>query len=96
MVESLLLLIWRHLLFYTSDVGAAAQPSTLSLNFSSKVGLSTTSGPGAVSLSLKALERAAASLRGVLDRLEDVDKPDAYHAMLIRRLRELCAGLVAE
>lgn len=94
MIESLLLLLWRHLLFYTSDAGAAAQPSTLSLNFSTNVGLSTTSGPGAVSL--KALERVAASLKGVLDRLGDVEKPDAYYSMLVRRLRELCAGLVPE
>jgi nuclear pore complex protein Nup205 len=94
MIESLLLLIWRHLMYYTADAGGeGVRPTTLSLTFSS-AGMSSTA-PGAVSV--RALERIAASLRGVLDRLDDVDvasrKDDAYHAMLVRRLRELCGGL---
>ncbi|KLT41649.1 hypothetical protein CC85DRAFT_296954 [Cutaneotrichosporon oleaginosum] len=87
MIESLLLLIWRHMMYYTADAGGEGiRPTTLSLSFSSV---------GAVSM--RALERVAASLRGVLDRLDDVDitnrKGDAYYAMLVRRLRELCGGL---
>lgn len=98
MIESLLLLIWRHLLYYTADAGGeGVRPNTLSLSFST-AGMSTSAAPGAVSL--RSLERVAASLRGVLDRLDDVDasisraKADAYHSMLVRRLRELCAGLI--
>lgn len=105
MIESLLLLLWRHLLFYANDAGAGSdasgtvRPTTMSLSFSTAG--AATAGPGAASL--KSLERVAASLRGVLDRLDDVDatvgqgrKEDAYHAMLVRRLRELCAGLSGE
>ncbi|TXT07302.1 hypothetical protein VHUM_03472 [Vanrija humicola] len=94
MIESLMLLLWRHLLFYASDAGAGSDASGTTAG-------AATAGPGAASL--KSLERVAASLRGVLDRLEDVDatvgqgrKEDAYHAMLVRRLRELCAGLSGE
>lgn len=83
MIEALLLLLWRHLLYYTSD--SAVQPSTLSLNFS--VGVSSTA-------NVKGLQKVAASLRGVLERLDD--EGDAYSSMLVRRLRELCAGLVPE
>lgn len=97
MIESLLLLIWRHLLYNTADAGGeGVRPPTLSLSFST-ASMRGSTAPGAVSL--RSLERIAASLRGVLDRLDDVDasisrKEDAYHSMLVRRLRELCAGLI--
>ncbi|RSH80248.1 uncharacterized protein EHS24_008821 [Apiotrichum porosum] len=107
MIESLLLLIWRHMLYYATDAaGESVRPDTLSLSFSTAA-LATN--PYAQSTAgqtnLKALERVAASLRGVLDRLDDVEsisgggsgkKEDAYGAMLVRRLRELCAGLIGE
>jgi nuclear pore complex protein Nup205 len=106
MIESLLLLIWRHMLYWVKDAGGeSVVPDRLSLSFSTATASRLGAGAGAVNL--KALERVAASLRGVLDRLDDVDpssaaaatgrtRDDAYHAMLVRRLRELCAGLVGE
>lgn len=89
--------MWRHLLYYTADAGGeGVRPTTLSLSFSTAT-MGASSAPGAVSL--RSLERIAASLRGILDRLDDVDaaisrKEDAYHSMLVRRLRELCGGLI--
>lgn len=108
MIDSLLLLLWRHLLFYVKDASGGAndpvRPDTLSLAFSTARMSTASAGPGAASL--KSLEHVAAQLRGVLSRLDDVDasisggddlapgrKDDAYHSMLVRRLRELCAGL---
>ncbi|GMK56981.1 hypothetical protein CspeluHIS016_0308210 [Cutaneotrichosporon spelunceum] len=94
MIESLLLLIWRHMMYYTADAGGeGVRPTTLSVSFSS-AGTNSVA-PGAVGM--RALERVAASLRGVLDRLDDIDvanhKDDAYYSMLVRRLRELCGSL---
>lgn len=74
MVESLLLLLWRHLLYYANDARGAlnpVKPNTLSL--SSGVFASSQSEMSRGSNSLKLLERIAANLRGSLDRLEDVD-----------------------
>lgn len=89
------------MLYWVKDAGGeSVVPDKLSLSFSTAAASRSGAGPGASNL--KALERVAASLSGVLDRLEDVDaatggrKDDAYHAMLVRRLRELCGGLIGE
>ncbi|KAK4687817.1 hypothetical protein P7C73_g2307, partial [Tremellales sp. Uapishka_1] len=99
MVESLLLLIWRHLLYYANDARDGKEtirPDNIS------VGMSVHGGNGRV------LERVAAGLKGVLERLQNVDLPedlstsrnggkeDAYYGMLVRRLKELTAGLTGE
>ncbi|KAL7420503.1 hypothetical protein Q5752_004453 [Cryptotrichosporon argae] len=107
MIESLLLLIWRHLLFYANDVRGAREPvrpDSLSLSLGADLGKSGTAGAGAGAgmhvSAVRALERTAAALRAVLARADDLElsdelgrKPDAYYGMLVRRLKELCAGL---
>lgn len=90
MIESLLLLLWRHLLFYANEEGNV-QPRNLS---SSLAYNQSTRG------SRQMLQNVAASLGGTLDAVEQ-DVPEdlraggngVYHRMLIRRLREMIAGL---
>lgn len=92
MIEEALLLIWRHMLYYASET-SPVRPEGLSASWAASKALNATAG----GTSGKALQRAAASLRGVLDRLDVVmerDGEDAYGKMLVRRLRELCASLV--
>jgi nuclear pore complex protein Nup205 len=117
MIESLLLLLWRHLLFYAGDArDDSFRPDKLSASLNS-VSTSRAS-PGTAKV-----ERVAASLRGTLERIEESDtvsnrkhdlqasllmrgqQPDrlhgvpgggsgnAYRRMLLRRLKELTAGL---
>ncbi|KAK6905036.1 hypothetical protein I203_105855 [Kwoniella mangroviensis CBS 8507] len=112
MIESLLLLIWRHLLFYANDVRGAIEPvrpNNLSASLGSFVSSqaqleASRSGAG----TMRMLERVAASLKGTLVRLDDMEVNlelrrlatttsskgnDAYYGMLVRRLKELTAGL---
>lgn len=94
MIEEALLLIWRHMLYYASET-SPVRPEGLSVSLLQSKALNATAG----GTSGKALVRAAASLRGVLDRLDVVmerEGEDAYGRMLVRRLRELCAGLVEQ
>ena len=66
MVESLLLLSWRHLLFYASDAkNTAVRPDSLSLSLS----YSTMAASRSSDLSIRSLTTSAAELRGVLERL---------------------------
>lgn len=68
MIEALLLLLWRHLLFYAGDArDESFRPDKLSASLNS-VSTSRAS-PGTA----KVLERVAASLRGTLERIEDSD-----------------------
>ncbi|WVW81644.1 hypothetical protein I302_103639 [Kwoniella bestiolae CBS 10118] len=112
MIESLLLLIWRHLLFYANDARGALEPvrpnnlsASLGTFVSSQAQLEASrSGAGTVRM----LERVAGSLKGTLVRLDDMEVNlelrrlatsssgkgnDAYYGMLVRRLKELTAGL---
>jgi nuclear pore complex protein Nup205 len=100
MIEEMLLLVWRHLLYYSKDAGGEnVVPDRLSLSFSTA---NASTAPGATGG--KDLQRVQASLRGVLERIDDVDptgaaskiSSDPYHNMLVRRLRELCASAVGE
>lgn len=75
MIESLLLLAWRHLLAYANQAvtgGTPVRPGDLasSLSFSSQV---SQSGVG----SLRGLATIAATLRGTLDGLEDAEVSEA-------------------
>lgn len=115
MIESLLLLIWRHLLFYANDVRgslAPIRPENLSPSLSafamSQQAQMEASRSNAGTM--KMLERVAAGLRGTLIRLDDMEvnlelrrlatgggaRGDAYYGMLVRRLKEIVAGLVGE
>ena len=97
MIESLLLLLWRHLLFYANEAGdGAVQPRNLSSSLAySTQGMASTRGA-----SRQTLSSVAASLGGTLDAVER-DVPEElrpggqgqYHRILVRRLRELIAGL---
>ncbi|WWD22817.1 hypothetical protein CI109_107311 [Kwoniella shandongensis] len=107
MIESLLLLIWRHLLFYHNDARGGLEPvrpNNLSLSLgsfaSSQAQLEASrSGAGTIRI----LERVAAALKGTLVRLDDMEvnlelrrlatKSDAYYSMLVRRLKEFTAGI---
>ncbi|WWC85669.1 uncharacterized protein L201_000535 [Kwoniella dendrophila CBS 6074] len=113
MIESLLLLIWRHLLFYANDARGSLEPvrpNNLSASLGSFVNSHAqleASRSGASTI--KMLERVAASLKGTLIRLDDMEVNlelrrlatasisnkggDAYYGMLVRRLKELTAGL---
>ena len=93
MIESLLLLVWRHLLFYANDRrGETVRPGDLSVSM-----LSEGSRLGANGA--KSLEKVAAGMRGVLERVDEnvpselKKMGDAYFGMLVRRLNELTAGL---
>ncbi|OCF43796.1 nuclear pore complex protein Nup205 [Kwoniella heveanensis CBS 569] len=110
MIESLLLLIWRHLLFYANDARGNLLDPVRPNNLSASLGSFATSqaqleasrsGAGTIRM----LERVAGSLKGTLVRLDDMEvnlelrrsatnaKGDAYYGMLVRRLKELTAGL---
>ncbi|ORX34973.1 nucleoporin Nup186/Nup192/Nup205 [Kockovaella imperatae] len=106
MIESILLLLWRHLLFYANDARSttdAVRADNLAISLSG----SLTSGLEGSRLAqgmIQSLVRSAASLRGVLDRLSEIDvqpelrkgkSEDAYFGMLMRRLKELTSGLMA-
>jgi len=69
MAESLLLLSWRHLLFYANDAKeGVVRPDNLSLSLSySTMGASRSNGHA-----LRSLANSAAELRGVLERLTDL------------------------
>ncbi|WVQ93947.1 hypothetical protein IAU59_001025 [Kwoniella sp. CBS 9459] len=110
MIESLLLLIWRHLLFYANDARGNLLDPVRPNNLSASLGTFATSqaqleasrsGAGTIRM----LERVAGSLKGTLVRLDDMEvnlelrrsamsaRGDAYYSMLVRRLKELTAGL---
>ncbi|ORY22986.1 nucleoporin Nup186/Nup192/Nup205 [Naematelia encephala] len=105
MIESLLLLAWRHLLYYANDTRgptAAVRPDNISLSltsFSASQLDASTRASGQ-----RNLEKVAAALKGVLERLDEVDVSselrqrggDSHHGMLVRRLRELSSGLIGE
>ncbi|EIW73176.1 hypothetical protein M231_07444 [Tremella mesenterica] len=107
-IESLLLLVWRHLLYYANDARGAPEqvrPDNLSLSLGSFAGQMNSSVGGAATG--RVLERVAGTLRGTLERLDYVEvhsdlvrgktgRGDAYFGMLVRRLRELTAGLLGE
>ncbi|WWC66972.1 uncharacterized protein I206_100879 [Kwoniella pini CBS 10737] len=112
MIESLLLLIWRHLLFYANDARGhiePVRPNNLSASLGSFVSSraqmeASRSGAGTIRM----LEKVSASLKGTLIRLDDMEVNlklrqlatstsrgnDAYYGMLVRRLKELVAGLL--
>nr|XP_018266519.1 nuclear pore complex protein Nup205 [Kwoniella dejecticola CBS 10117]OBR88677.1 nuclear pore complex protein Nup205 [Kwoniella dejecticola CBS 10117] len=114
MIESLLLLIWRHLLFYANDARGhiePVRPNNLSASLGSFISSqaqmeASRSGAGTIRM----LERVSASLKGTLIRLDDMEinlelrrlatststskGNGAYHDMLVRRLKELVAGLL--
>ena len=73
MIESIMLLLWRHLLFYANDVrgpGEAVRPDNLSLSLAPQSVLDNSrSAVGA----MRSLEKVAAMLRGVLQRVMDLD-----------------------
>ncbi|KAK8844631.1 hypothetical protein IAR55_006478 [Kwoniella newhampshirensis] len=107
MIESLLLLVWRHLLFYHNESRRGLEPIrptnlSLSLNsFSSSQAQLVASRSGAGTL--KILEKVSAALKGTLVRLDDMEvnlelrrlatKSDAYYSMLVRRLKEFTSGV---
>lgn len=105
MLESVLLLFWRHLLFFANQANAdPIRPDNLSVSLS----LSRAEGSRSTYALAqgKALRTVAADLRGTLQRLCDVAIPEelrgngqraeAYFGMLTRRLRELTSGLIGE
>ena len=110
-IESLLLLIWRHLLYYANDARNGQEPVRAD-TLSSSLGTFTASQlEGAKSISGVAtgrlLERVAGALRGTLERMDALDvHPDLvpskkgqgqqYYQMLVRRMKELTAGLLGE
>ena len=66
MIESLLLLAWRHLLFFANDArGNTVRPNTISLSLIGSQLEGSRLGVNAA----RSLERIAAGLRGVLERL---------------------------
>lgn len=75
MIESILLLVWRHLLFYANDARGAQEhvrPGDLAASlgaFSNSQLDASRSKAGTV----RVLERIAGGLRGTLERLDDVD-----------------------
>ena len=80
MVESILLLLWRHLLFYANDARSsndAVRPDNLALSLNG--GMSGSVGGGGLEGSrlaqglIASLIKSAASLRGVLDRITELD-----------------------
>ncbi|WVQ79550.1 hypothetical protein IAT38_001649 [Cryptococcus sp. DSM 104549] len=109
MIESLLLLIWRHLLFYANDSRGSLEPvrpDNLSASLGSFMASQANMEASRSSAgTMRMLERVAASLKGTLERLDDLDvsidlrsantggNGDAYYGMLVRRLKELTAGL---
>ncbi|KAI9632114.1 nucleoporin Nup186/Nup192/Nup205 [Dioszegia hungarica] len=108
MIESVLLLVWRHLLFYANDARGAQEhvrPGDLAASLGAFSG-SQLDASRSKAGTVRVLERIAGGLRGTLERLDDVDvHPDlqqrndkgaAYHGMLIRRVGELISGLAGE
>lgn len=75
MIESVLLLVWRHLLFYANDARGAQEhvrPGDLAASlgaFSSSQLDASRSKVGTI----RVLERIAGGLRGTLEQLDDVD-----------------------
>ncbi|WRT63517.1 uncharacterized protein IL334_000422 [Kwoniella shivajii] len=120
MIESLLLLIWRHLFFYANDARGSSEPFKPN-NLSASLGLSKGSFVNSQAQleasrssvgTMRMLERVSASLKGTLVRLDDMEVNlelrrlattstltssggDAYYGMLVRRLKELIAGLIS-
>jgi hypothetical protein len=84
MIESILLLIWRHLLFYANDARGAQEhvrPGDLAASlgaFSSSQVDASRSKAGTV----RVLERIAGGLRGSLERLDDVDTVSISHWLI--------------
>lgn len=69
MAESILLLSWRHLLFYANDAKeSSVRPDNLSLSLS----YSTMDASKSKGQALRSLTNSAAELRGVLERLDDL------------------------
>jgi nuclear pore complex protein Nup205 len=100
MIESLLLLLWRHLLFYANEAGNNnVHPRNLSSSLAYSTQMGSTRGA-----SRDTLNRVAMSLGGVMDAI-NVDRqvpeelrPDGsqgseYRRILVRRLREMITAL---
>lgn len=100
MIESLLLLLWRHLLFYANEGGDNnMQPRNLSSSLAYSTQMASTRGA-----SRDTLQRVAMSLIGVLGTIDiDRDVPlelrhdgaqgAEYRRILVRRLREMITAL---
>lgn len=75
MIESVLLLVWRHLLFYANDARGSQEPvrpgdlaASLGAFSTSQLDLSRSKAG-----TIRVLERVAGGLRGTLERLDDVE-----------------------
>ena len=95
MIESILLLVWRHLLFYANNgrgTGELVRPDALSASFGPGHRMNGSMIDGGLNGSMyakgamKSLEKAAAMLKGVLERLTEVDMvsytPAVSHALM--------------
>ncbi|WVR03296.1 hypothetical protein IAU60_000287 [Kwoniella sp. DSM 27419] len=111
MIESLLALVWRHMLFYANDARGNTQDHVKPNNLSASLASFGTSqaqleASRSSAGTIRMLERVSGALKGTLVRLDDMEvshelrrlatgaKGDAYHGMLVRRLKELTAGLL--
>ena len=82
MIESILLLVWRHLLFYANNGRGSSEvvgPDALSASFGPGAGMNGSINDGGLNGSMyakgamKSLEKAAEVLKGVLERLTEMD-----------------------
>jgi nuclear pore complex protein Nup205 len=72
MIESVLLLVWRHLLFYARGAQEHVRPGDLAASLGAFSG-SQLDASRSKAGTIRVLERIAGGLRGTLERLDDID-----------------------